>query len=402
MTPTVSQIPKILFEDSALLVVNKPAGLVVHPAPSYKGTTLVDWVREYLGPQAVRDFEEVDRLGLVHRLDKDTSGVICVTKTPEAKTAIGRQFHDRQVKKQYVAFIQGVPPKKNGIISAPIGRSLKVPARMAITGNGRPSETSFEVEESFKEVALVNLYPKTGRTHQLRVHCAAIGHPIVGDTMYGSSEKWGRDYDIKRLLLHAFKLEITHPTTGKRVKFEAPWPADMKKAKTVFRKAFHSVLVLVLFGTLAHAAPVKKKSAAASDSTPVAAAPAKAATSSNASLKKEMSSVKEQFKVLIEEVSALQDRVNAIQANLDEMGGARRLRDMEKAISDLNGKSVNTSSVTEENKSILLDMSRKVKSQQDSLDLLRDQIDRLQRELIQTRSREEVSPPPVRTPSAAQ
>src|ERR1700687_3053185 len=186
MTPTLNAVPAILFEDEALLVLDKPAAFVVHPAPSHHGATLIDWLREYLGPAAALLFTEPERMGLVHRLDKDTSGVLVVTKSAAAKTALGRQFHDRLVKKQYVAFIEGAPPRKMGIISAPIGRSRTSPSRMAVTGTGRPSKTSFEVAENLKEVSLVNLYPKTGRTHQLRVHCAAIGHPIVGDQAYGS------------------------------------------------------------------------------------------------------------------------------------------------------------------------------------------------------------------------
>lgn len=398
--PEPESSPKVIFEDRALLVINKPAGLVVHPAPSHKGKTLVDWIREYLGPKAVADFEEVDRLGLVHRLDKDTSGVIVVTKTPEAKTAVGRQFHDRVIKKQYIAFVQGIPPKKTGIINAPIGRSLKVPTRMAIVGNGRPSETRFEIVESMKEVTLVNLYPKTGRTHQLRVHCAAIGHPIVGDHTYGAADRWSRDFGIKRPLLHAFNIELEHPVTGKRLKYEAPWPADMKKALAVFRKAFKAAVVLGFVVSAVHAETTTKKSAPSTRHTAATTSAPKAATStasSTSSTKREMNALKEQFKALIEEVSALQDRVNTIQNNLDELGGARRLRDLEKAISDLNGKAVSSSSVTEENKTQLLDISRKVKTQEEMLEQMRDQLDRLTRELIQARSHQDEAPAPKTT-----
>ncbi len=392
MTRTLE--PDILYEDAALLVLDKPAGLVVHPAPSYKGQTLVDWVREYLGPGAPSDFEAMDRLGLVHRLDKDTSGVLVVTKSSSAKTAVGRQFHDRQVKKQYVAFVQGVPPKRTGIISAPVGRSKKVPTRMAITGTGRPSETRFEVTEAMKEVALVNLYPKTGRTHQLRVHCAAIGHPIVGDKTYGASDKWLRDYGVARPLLHAETIEFAHPTTGRTVFFQAPWPTDMKKARSLFRRSFQVTVLMLMLASAAQAAKTKPDSSPApkqSASSVSSGSTASSATSASAmrSLKREMASLREQFKTLIEEVSALQDRVSSVQANLDEMGGARRLRDLEKAISDLNGKAVGTFTISEETKSQMLDLTRKVKAQQESFEQLRDQVDRLQQELIQSRAREE-------------
>ncbi len=394
MMPTLSAAPKILFEDDTLLVLDKPAGLVVHPAPSHHGPTLIDWIRDYLGPAAVELFAEPERLGLVHRLDKDTSGVLVVTKSAAAKTDLGRQFHDRLVKKQYVAFIEGVPPRKTGIISAPIGRSRKVPSRMAVTGTGRPSETSFEVAEKFKEVSLVNLYPKTGRTHQLRVHCAAIGHPIVGDHTYGAKATWASDYGIHRPLLHAKSLELSHPVTGKRVEFEAPWPQDMKKALTVFRRTLKMAVVLVFVSSAIHAAQT--------DESPVAKTPAKhkttsEATSSTKALKREMASLHEQFKSLIEEVSALQDRVTGIQSSLDELAASRRLRDLEKAISDLNAKSVATSATTEESKTQVLDMGRKLKEQQEVLDQLRDQVDRLKQELIQAKARQET--PPVQ-PSA--
>ena len=236
MTLTRDAVQKIVYEDDALLVLDKPAGLVVHPAPSHHGPTLADWLTDYLGP-AAQIFEEPDRLGLVHRLDKETSGVLIVTKSAAAKTAVGRQFHDRLVKKRYDAFIEGIPARQLGVISAPVGRSRKVPSRMAVTGNGRPSETSFEVAEKFKEVSLVNLYPKTGRTHQLRVHCAAIGHPIVGDRTYGAKAKWAEQYGIERPLLHARSIELEHPDTGDRVQFGAPWPADMKRALEQFRRA---------------------------------------------------------------------------------------------------------------------------------------------------------------------
>ncbi len=385
--------PEVLFEDKALLVINKPAGLVVHPAPSVKGLTLIDWIKEYLGPAASADFEEMNRLGLVHRLDKDTTGVIVVTKSAAAKTALGKQFHDRETKKQYVAFVQGVPPKRTGIISAPIGRSKKVATRMAVTGTGRPSETSFEITEAMKEVALVTLYPKTGRTHQLRVHLAAIGHPIVGDWTYGAHSKWQKQYGIERPLLHAESIAFAHPMTGKAVSFKAPWPADMKKALTLFRKSFKALLLMVVLAGVAGAeTPKKKSSSSSSSSSSSGSKPSSTSSDTSSRSRREVASLKEQFRTLIEEVSAVQDRVTSIQMELDEMGGSRRVKDLEKALSDLNGKSANTSMVSEETKTQVLDMGRKLKAQQEMLEQLRDQVDRLQQELIQTRT--EKSPTP--------
>ena len=201
----------ILFEDDSIsLVLNKPANLVVHPAPSHKGKTLVDWVEKYLGKK-VTGLSSADssRLGVVHRLDKDTTGVLLVAKTVSAQNIISKQFQDREVKKTYVAFVEGTPKARTGIISAPVGRSHNVPSRMAVSSMGRPSETSFEVVESYWEVSQLNLHPKTGRTHQIRVHCAAIGHPIVGDETYGSNIRWAKEYDIQRPLLHAEKIRIS-------------------------------------------------------------------------------------------------------------------------------------------------------------------------------------------------
>ncbi len=382
--------PSVIFEDASILVLNKPAGLVVHPAPSHKGLTLVDWLEDYLGPKVTGLFGDSSRLGVVHRLDKDTTGVLLVAKTVTAQNMISKQFQDRKVKKTYVALIEGNPKAMTGVISAPVGRSHNVPSRMAVSSMGRPSETSFEVVESFKEVSQVTLHPKTGRTHQIRVHCAAIGHPIVGDHTYGSQAKWSKDYGIHRPLLHAERLELQHPVTRRKVRFEAPWPDDMKKALTIFRRTMKTVLVTLslLIGSRViraeeGAAPVKHKTSSATSS----ASPTKA-------LKREIASLKEQFKSLIEEVSALQDRVTGIQSSLDELGASRRLRDLEKAISDLNGKAVNSANVTEETKSEMLNLSRKVKNQQDLLDQLRDQVDRLQREVIQAKAHEE-APPPV-------
>src|SRR4051812_22711495 len=148
--------PDVLFEDAAILVINKPAGLVVHPAPGHRVGTLTDWLKGHLGNSVTKVFTDPARLGLVHRLDKDTSGVLVIAKSILSQTAISRQFHDRTVKKTYVAFVEGIPSSKTGLINAPVGRSRKVATRMAISPLGRAAETTFEVVETLKEVALVN------------------------------------------------------------------------------------------------------------------------------------------------------------------------------------------------------------------------------------------------------
>jgi uncharacterized protein YlxW (UPF0749 family) len=253
------------------------------------------------------------------------------------------------------------------------------------------------VIKAFKEVSQVSLHPKTGRTHQIRVHCAAIGHPIVGDLTYGASLRWCRDFSISRPLLHAECLELQHPVTRKKITFEAPWPKDMKSALALFRSAAKMILLVAV--VCMSAAFV-----CADDTTPAPKPkPAKQTSSggqlyaSVKKLKSEMASLHEQFKALIEEVSALQDRVTTLQSNLDELSASRRLHDLEKALSDLNGKTSGASNAAEESKSQALDLSRKLKNQQDTLDQLRDQVDRLQQELIQLKAHAEevpVPPPP--------
>lgn len=387
----------ILFEDDMLLVLDKPAGLVVHPAAGHHGDTLVDWLREYLGPEGTTMFADPERLGLVHRLDKDTSGVLVVAKNAVVQAHMGRQFHDRLVKKTYAAFIEGIPPARRGVIEAPVGRSRRQPTRMAVTGQGRPSETAFEVKEKFREVSQVALFPKTGRTHQIRVHLAAIGHPIVGDRTYGSKALWQEDFGIARPLLHAERLELAHPATGKTVSFQAPWPADMRQAQEKFRKGR---ALWVLAGLLIGTARVQAEQASA----PAAKAAAKPAKSSAASgqgqpsptriLKKEVASLKEEFESLKSDVASLQQQVEQIQTGLSGLNLARRLRDLEKALSEINSKTVNTSNMAEEAKTQTLDLSNKLRTQQDTLDQLRDQVDRLHREVIQQKAREDLLPPP--------
>jgi len=385
---------KVVFEDDSILVLNKPAGLVVHPAPSHKGFTLVDWLADYLGPKVTGLFKDNSRLGVVHRLDKDTTGVLLVAKTVTAQNLISRQFQDRRIRKTYAAFVEGVPKAASGIISAPVGRSHSAPSRMAVSSAGRPSETSFEVVKSFREVSQVSLHPKTGRTHQIRVHCAAIGHPIVGDRLYGSPLRWARDYGIARPLLHAERLELQHPVTRKKISFEAPWPKDMKTALTLFRKSAKMTVLAVLISAAAAFVHADDDKTAPKPKTTHQTTAGSPLYSSVKTLKSQMASLHEQFKALIEEVSALQDRVTSLQSNFDELGGARRLHDLEKALSDLNGKTTGVSNVAEESKSQTLDLARKLKVQQDALDQLHDQVDRLQQELIQLKAHNDAVPAP--------
>jgi 23S rRNA pseudouridine1911/1915/1917 synthase len=209
----------VIYEDDDLLAVNKPAGMVVHPAYGHQSGTLVNAVLAYC-PQTV-NVGGADRAGIVHRLDKDTSGVILIAKTQETHTALQRQFKKRQVNKTYLALVEGHPEPRQGIIDAPIGRNKRHRKQMAIVRSGRKAQTTYRVVELFDDNSLVEVKPKTGRTHQIRVHMAWLGYPIVGDHIYG--------YRKQRLLknrhfLHAHEIAITHPVSGAPLSFTAPLP----------------------------------------------------------------------------------------------------------------------------------------------------------------------------------
>ncbi len=220
--PQPEEIPlDILFEDDALLVLNKQAGLVVHPAPGNESGTLVNAL---LFHDPV--FESVERAGIVHRLDKDTSGAMVVAKTETAMTELQRQFKARETQKEYLALVWGAPPS-SGRIETQIGRHPKHRQKMAVLKEGgRVAVSSFKVLESFAGTTLVQVKIETGRTHQIRVHMAHLGHPVVGDTVYGRARKGNPQ--VNRQMLHAAKLGLTHPCSGKRLSFEAPLFDDMR------------------------------------------------------------------------------------------------------------------------------------------------------------------------------
>ena len=364
--------PTILHEDSAIVVIDKPAGLVVHPAPGHKVGTLMDWLKGHLGPKIAKVFTDPERLGLVHRLDKDTSGVLIIAKSILAQTAISRQFHDRTIQKTYNAFIEGVPSAMTGVITAPVGRDRRTPTRMTVSPLGRESETAFEVNETLKEVSQVTLHPKTGRTHQIRVHLSAIGHPIVGDRTYGSKCIWLQTFDIQRPLLHAQRLVLTHPTTKKSVMYEAPWPEDFVKAQKMFRAAFKMIVVFAAVSLLS------ARPARADDDTP-APAPTHTTHTSSSSKGPSLSS---QIRSLRKEIAEIKDSLAEVKDSMDKINADDRLRDLEHASADLNAKAVGSTAGMEETKTQLLEMGRRLKSQQDTLDELRDQLDRIQAQLI--------------------
>ena len=216
----------IIYEDKDLLVVNKAAGMVVHPAPGHVDDTLVNALIA-LYPDIQRENSE-QRPGIIHRLDKDTSGLIIVARNAATHSALADQMKRHAIVKRYLALVEGVVALDQGSIDAPIGRNPRHRQQMAITVvKSRAARTHFRVQERFDRHTLLLLELETGRTHQIRVHLKAIGHPIVGDPIYGSGSI-NRSLSLKRQFLHAYQLKFTHPTTGTSVDLEAPLPEDLQ------------------------------------------------------------------------------------------------------------------------------------------------------------------------------
>ena len=214
---------KLVYSDAHLLVVDKPAGLTVHPAPGHPSGTLVNALLA-LCPDLKGVGGEL-RPGIVHRLDKDTSGLMVVAKTSEAHLALSRQIKERRVRKGYLALVTGKLQPAEGIIDAPVGRDTRNRKRMAIVGSGREARTRYRVLRSSESYSLVEAFPETGRTHQIRVHLASLGHPLVGDHVYGK-----RSALVGRQFLHAHILGFRHPATGGWKEFTSPLPADLEEA----------------------------------------------------------------------------------------------------------------------------------------------------------------------------
>ena len=228
-TATPEDIPlDILYEDDSLAAINKPPGMVVHPAPGQWHGTVVNALLAHWGWRV----EEASlRPGIVHRLDKDTSGVLLVAKNQAALEALAEQFETRQVRKTYRAVVVGCLPQREGEISFPIGRHPQDRKKMSIHARkSRPAASRYEVLESCRSVSLVQLFPKTGRTHQLRVHLAALNHPIIGDNLYGSRrmEKTlpPEIRHFPRQALHAQAIQFLHPQDHTVMTIQAPYPAD--------------------------------------------------------------------------------------------------------------------------------------------------------------------------------
>ena len=215
----------VVYEDDDLLIVNKPSGLVVHPAPGHWRGTLVNALLargDHYGGIA-----GVARPGIVHRLDRDTSGLLIVARNDAAQAGLMAQLKARRVHKTYLALVQGSVAAAVGRIEAPIGRDPKDRKRMAVVPDGRPAVTGYRVRERFRDWTLLELDLVTGRTHQIRVHCAALGHPVAGDAVYGTGTARRGPDGLERLFLHAWRLELVSPTSARLVRVEAPLPGAL-------------------------------------------------------------------------------------------------------------------------------------------------------------------------------
>jgi 23S rRNA pseudouridine1911/1915/1917 synthase len=215
---------RIAFRDEHLLVVDKAPGVVVHPAKGHRDDTLSQLLAGVDGGIAGGD---PDRPGIVHRLDRDTSGLLVVSRSDDVHAKLQRALQRREIEREYIALVQGRPPARSGTIEAPIGRDARVRTRMAVGGaHARDARTHFELDKALATTSLLRLRLETGRTHQIRVHLQAIGHPVVGDPEYGSGDPLGLD----RQFLHAARLAFAHPISGEPIEVRSSLPDDLQAA----------------------------------------------------------------------------------------------------------------------------------------------------------------------------
>ena len=224
-TPEAIDVP-ILYEDDELLVVDKPAGMVTHPAHGSTSGTLVNALLAHIGTLPGDPL----RPGLVHRFDRDTSGLLVVAKTPESLSALGIAMKARRISREYLGLVHGVPTHAQGRVDGPIGRDPQNRLKYAIVRDGKPAVTHYELREAFKKASELVFRLETGRTHQIRVHMTAMGHPVVNDPVYGHEE---RRFGLPGQALHAWKLSFEHPRTGEEMRFEAPPPLEYVHARHI-------------------------------------------------------------------------------------------------------------------------------------------------------------------------
>lgn len=225
----------ILYEDEFLLIINKPAGLVVHPAPGHNDGTLVNALLHHC--PNLPGIGEVKRPGIVHRLDKDTTGAIVVAKTDFAYQHLQAQIQAKTAQREYLGLVYGAPPQSQGVIDLPIGRHPVDRQKMAVVPlekGGRQARTSWQILERLSNYTLMHFQLSTGRTHQIRVHSTQMGHPLVGDPLYGSGRSLG--VKLQGQALHAWKLTLIHPVSSELITAIAPLPEDLQKLLTILRQ----------------------------------------------------------------------------------------------------------------------------------------------------------------------
>ncbi|MDR0590875.1 MAG: RluA family pseudouridine synthase [Puniceicoccales bacterium] len=209
----------VIFEDDDIMVINKPAGITVHPAPGVREKTLVEYADEYC-----KQLEKIERSGIVHRLDKDTTGVMILAKSERASRHLRTDFANHCIQKQYTCIVHGNPPLNTGKIEIPIARQNTDKAKMIACPSGKSAKTTWIVQERFQNFSWLNVKIYTGRTHQIRVHMSYIGHPIIGDATYGKSPEASKV--APRTMLHAVSIAFLHPRTSEKLHFSAPIPQD--------------------------------------------------------------------------------------------------------------------------------------------------------------------------------
>ena len=236
LSPSPEIVLRVVYEDDDLLIIDKPAGLVVHPAPGHAGGTLVNALLAHGDGSTWGGIAGVQRPGIVHRLDRDTSGLLMVARRDSAQASLMAQLKARRIKKTYQALVHGSVSAAVGRIEAPIGRDPKHRTRMAVVPDGRASVTGYRVRERFSEWTLLDLDLVTGRTHQIRVHLDAIGHPVAGDRVYGTGTSRRGPDGLDRLFLHAWRLELTSPSTGQLIRATAPLPPELETVLAALRE----------------------------------------------------------------------------------------------------------------------------------------------------------------------
>jgi 23S rRNA pseudouridine1911/1915/1917 synthase len=223
----------VLYDDDDILIIDKPIGVAVHPSPGWTGPTVVAGLAA-MGYR-IATSGAAERQGVVHRLDAGTTGVMAVAKSEHAYSVLKRAFKERTVDKRYAALVQGHPDPSRGTVDAPIDRHPSSDYKFAVVAGGRPSVTHYETVEAFRAASLLDVKLETGRTHQIRVHMAAIRHPCVGDLTYGADPVLAKRLGLTRQWLHARELGFDHPATGEWVTFTSPFPADLQHALDVLR-----------------------------------------------------------------------------------------------------------------------------------------------------------------------